>query len=100
MSYDPHESKYVAASLKRTYKRKNIFFYFLSVLFFLYIQQRGAALRVKQMVESLRIIDLNINCSTCWELVDVTQQSRGGSDLLSHRLPPSAPHTAPQIILF
>lgn len=42
VSYDPQESKYVAASLKRTYNSKrNIFFYFLSVSLFLYIFHNG-----------------------------------------------------------
>lgn len=52
------------------------------------------------MVESSHIIDLNINCSTCWECWWMSHSRVGGNDLLSHRLPPRAPHTAPKLFCF
>lgn len=95
-----NQSMLLHPSNTHTTQQKEHFLLLSLTLSFFSVQQQGAALHVKQMVESSHIIDLNINCSTCWECWWMSHGRVGGNDLLSHRLPPRAPHTAPKLFCF
>lgn len=73
-----NQSMLLHPSNTHTTQQKEHFLLLSLTLSFFSVQQQGAALHVKQMVESSRIIDLNINCSTCWECWWMSHSRVGG----------------------